>query len=113
MTDAGGNGSGRVLACREHRHHTYRAVARCLLPAAAWIDGEGAWGSLAHCDGRLTVQLHKERAEAENSLREIDATGCGGGCERAHEMVYIEREAAPGGVSGPTPTDAGQHRRDA
>lgn len=81
----------REAACDSHRHRTYRAVARCVWPRAYWIDGEGAWASLAHCNV-LTVELHRTRAKAEQARRFIDDVGCGGRCCRDHEVVRLYRE---------------------
>jgi hypothetical protein len=78
---------------REHRcskvHHRPTAFAKCAWPRAAWVQGDGPYAVLAHCRV-LTVQLHPDPEHAEAAKRTIDETGCGGGCYRAHEVVFLD-----------------------
>ena len=77
---------------------TARIAARCFFKRAIWIAGGKdlstfAYALLAHCHSRhsggLTVTLWPTRAEAEERKGMIDNVGCGGGCYRHHEIVFI------------------------
>jgi hypothetical protein len=78
--------------CPWHRHRSFRTMARCIWPKAAWVQGEGAWASLAWCRV-LTIELYRTRERAEAAKRTIDSTGCGGGCHRVHEIVCLRLES--------------------
>ena len=71
------------------RHRKFRTLARCMIPKAAWVIGEGPVALIAWCKVP-TVSLHPDVETAEESRDFIDATGCGGRCERRHEIVWVE-----------------------
>lgn len=87
-----GSADGRTLTrpgCPT-RHRTPVTVLRCMLPQAAWVLGRGEWASIAP-DGRaLTVKLHLTRESAERALSLIDATACGGFCDRRHYLGRVD-----------------------
>jgi hypothetical protein len=62
--------------------------ARKRWPKAEWIEGNGRYASLAHCQC-LTVCLFETQAEAERAKRAIDSSGCGGRCYKHHEIVDL------------------------
>jgi hypothetical protein len=70
------------------RHRTYRTLANCIWPRAAWVQGDGAYASLAHCHV-LTVWLYDTLEEAEHAKWFIDWHGCGGKCSNHHEIVCL------------------------
>jgi len=57
---------------------------------ARWIDGNGPFALLAHCDV-LTVTLHATVEEAEKDKATIKRTGCGARCLNSHEIVNMRR----------------------
>jgi hypothetical protein len=71
-------------------HRTLPAFASCLFRRAYWVDGEGEWGSVAHCRV-TTVKLFQSEDKARQALRGIDSDGCGGGCVGypGHELVRL------------------------
>ena len=73
--------------CRRS-HKTYRTLARCMFPRAAWIEGEGPIALLAWCDV-LTVSLHLTQSAALEDKEVIDASACGGQCTGRHEVVKL------------------------
>lgn len=79
------------------RHRTFRTLAKCIWPRAAWISGNGRYALLARCRV-LTVSLWTDPAEAEASKRVIDASACGGLCRHAagHEIVQLADPAMAG-----------------
>ena len=78
-----------VRRCRcKQDHRSYLDFAECYWKKAEWVSGEGPFAVLAHCRA-LTVTLHKTREKAEESQRFIDRFGCGGACDRRHEIVQI------------------------
>jgi len=95
---AASTGNGDLLApphvrCKHPYHYTHSAVAKCVWRRAD-VDGRGPWATLAHCRV-LTVHLHQDRADAEDSLDWIHRYGCGAGCTRAHALAYVESKEAP------------------
>ena len=78
---------------RQHRctrsHRTYRTLAGCMFPRAAWITGSGPYATLAWC-GTLTVTLHATPEQAAAAREFIDSYGCGGQCYDRHEIVYLD-----------------------
>lgn len=79
---------------------TWKRLARLRWPKAVWIHGDGPFASVAHCPvytdsshNRIlrwgTVELHKRREDAEEALRIITGSGCGGDCHRDHELVDL------------------------
>lgn len=79
--------------CRicERSHQTDTGRGRCIRKAAVWIRNTSTypvrWALLAHCTGRLTVTLHRNRRDAERARTFIDRTGCGHLCTRHHEIL--------------------------
>lgn len=78
----------RLHRC-EARHRTVRTWAACAFPRAAWIGGNGSYAVLAWC-GDLTVTLHDTAERAQDAQQVIDAAGCGGRCQRRHEVVLLD-----------------------
>jgi hypothetical protein len=77
---------------RQHRctkmHRTERTFMECAIPRAAWVKGEGSFALIAWC--RVpTVWLFSTVEEAEAHQRGIDRSGCGGMCNREHEIVRV------------------------
>ncbi|MGO1385741.1 MAG: hypothetical protein ACTHU1_13275 [Arachnia sp.] len=70
------------------RHRSHRTAARCMIPRSAWILGTGPFAVIAWC-GVPTITLHSNPDEARAALETVDATGCGGRCQRRHELVLI------------------------
>lgn len=77
------------------QHRTFRTMAACIWPRAAWVLGNGPFASVSRCRGRITVQLHNDEQQARSALATIDSTACGGLCSRQHALVRI---ALPGGA---------------
>ena len=77
----------RRCRCSEP-HASYSDFADKHWKEAEWISGDGPYALLAHC-GVLTVTLHPTERKAEESKALIDRTGCGSGCGRRHEIVWI------------------------
>ncbi len=73
------------------RHACWYNLARCLYPKAAWISGEGPVALESHCGRRrdLTVTLHADVEDAEESRQSIDDAGCGSRCVGAHRIVHL------------------------
>lgn len=88
----------RLHQC-SHQHRTLNALLKCLWPRAAWYMGAGRFASLAHCRS-LTVFLYPTLEEAEDAKAGIDRIGCGGGCDRRHEVVSISGPAGAVPESG-------------
>jgi hypothetical protein len=72
-------------------HRSFQSLAKCLLPDATWVSGEGAYASLAWCR-RLTVELHPHLEAAESAKAIIDSSGCGGFCTEVHEVARLDQE---------------------
>lgn len=71
-------------------HRTFNIFARCAVPRAAWVAGEGAYACIAWC--RVpTITLFSDPEEAQKARELIDATACGGACTRRHEVVELVR----------------------
>jgi hypothetical protein len=79
-----------VIECSRcgRRHRTYRTLAECRYPYAAWVNGEGPWATLARCRA-FTLTLHASEAEAVSAKAQIDHTGCGGKCSGKHSVVRL------------------------
>ena len=75
----------RHVACRRHVD-CYKPGH--IWPDAEWITGSGTFASLAYCQV-LTVELHPTMESAAEAKRTIDATGCGHGCRRDHEIAIL------------------------
>jgi len=72
------------------RYSEWQKLARSFWKKeACWIDGDGPWALLAHCRV-LSVSLHRTKEGAEKAMASIDHTGCGGACNRMHEIVYLD-----------------------
>lgn len=70
-------------------YRPYSEAAKSVWPDAEWISGQGRFAVLSHCRARLTVSLHPTAEAAEEALRMIDRTACGGFCCRDHEIVKL------------------------
>ena len=78
----------RLHYCTRH-HRTWRALAGCMFPRAAWIAGDGPFAVLAWC-GVTSVTLHPDADTATAALAAVTAAGCGGRCTRHHELVRLD-----------------------
>lgn len=72
------------------RNVTWQEQTRWEWPQALWIDGDGCFALLAHCKV-LTISLHTRMSNARKWKSMIDSTGCGGGCQRDHEIINLRR----------------------
>lgn len=84
--------SDAVIVWRRHhcdaKHRSARTFLKCAIPRAAWVNGSGEYASIAWC--RVpTVWLFKTPQEAVAAKHQIDSTGCGGGCQRRHQIVRV------------------------
>jgi hypothetical protein len=83
------------MAQSNRLHRAYRRVAKRRWPHTIWTEGQGRWATVSRCQRQrrifpyVTVQLYETRADAESWLRVIDCTGCGGVCQRRHELVDL------------------------
>jgi hypothetical protein len=71
------------------RHRTWRRLARCRWPGAAWVTGEGRFASVSLCPPDVTVMLFREREKAEEAKGLIDRLACGGRCWKRHRLVDL------------------------
>lgn len=74
--------------CPNRSHRTWAAIGRCIWPRAIWVQGSGAWASVAYCRA-TTVMLHETESDARQSLQVIDRFGCSGRCTRRHQLVRL------------------------
>jgi len=74
---------------RTHRTHT--TLAKCIWPRTLWIHGNGPYASVARCGRGITVQLSQTAEEATDAKELIESHGCGGLCQRQHEVIHIPR----------------------
>lgn len=72
-------------------HRTYAALAKCMFPQAAWVQGEGSYACLARSNNNMTVLLCGTQDDANKRKADIDRGGCGGFCTRQHELVLLAR----------------------
>lgn len=77
---------------RNHRcfsqHRTTRTFIKCAIRRLEWVHGTGNLALIAWC--RVpTVTLYSDVTDAESAKRMIDGGGCGGGCNRRHEIVRV------------------------
>ena len=73
------------------QHRTYNKLARCMVPHAEWVTGEGPYAVISWCTVP-TIRLRQTIAEAETARERIDLTGCcGEGCTHRHDLVVIVR----------------------
>lgn len=72
----------------ERKHRTTMTLAKCMFPRAVWINGRGSIALIAWCR-QPSITLWEHTADAVGSKEFIDATGCGGGCNRRHEIVLL------------------------
>jgi hypothetical protein len=84
---------GRVTVYRQHncqrRHRTVNTFMKCAIPRAAWVLGDGPYACIAWC--RVpTVTLFDTLDDAVKARAWIDATACGGRCQRRHQVVRVE-----------------------
>lgn len=72
-------------------HRTYTTLAKCIWPRALWIHGNGPYASVARCGRGTTVALYPNAQDAHDAKALIDNTGCGGLCQRRHEVIHLIR----------------------
>ncbi len=92
-----------------------RALAKRRWPTATWIDGDGPYALLAHCD-TLTITLWPNLDQANRAKRTIDRRACGHACHRNHQIIPLKPNGHPNGHpqnhgTPPTPTDQRTNRR--
>lgn len=75
-------------------HRTWTTFAKCTWPRALWIHGDGPYASVARCGRGTTIQLCQTAADAREMKQLIDNTGCGGLCQRRHEVIRLIRAEA-------------------
>jgi hypothetical protein len=78
-------------------HRTYTTHAKCIWPRALWIHGNGPYASVARCGRGTTIQLSQNTEDATAAKELIDNHGCGGLCQRRHELIELRRPATPTG----------------
>lgn len=83
-----------IIRHASHGHRTYRTLAECRWPRAAWVAGKGPFALVAFCDVP-TVTLHETRESALASKRTIDDSACGGRCYRAHRIFDLSEGVEP------------------
>ncbi|WP_409186711.1 hypothetical protein F9C11_21720 [Amycolatopsis sp. VS8301801F10] len=81
------------------KHRTWRTLAACMWPQAAWISGEGQYATVSRCSESavrqvVSVALHDDLAKAKEALDLINATACGGRCVKDHELIKLERDTS-------------------
>ena len=72
-------------------HRTWTTFAKCVWPKALWVHGDGAYASVARCGRGTTIQLYSSPIEALGAKQLIDSHGCGGLCQRRHEVIRLIR----------------------
>lgn len=74
----------------DRAHRSPATWARCAFPRAHWVTGyhHGAYASVSYCRG-TTVMLWATQTEAEEAVRQIDASACGGACGRNHRVIGL------------------------
>jgi hypothetical protein len=81
-----------VTVWRQHncraQHRTPKTFMKCAVPRAAWVMGSGEFATVAWC-GTPTVELHDTLDQAVKAKALIDSTGCGGRCQRRHQIVRV------------------------
>jgi hypothetical protein len=60
-------------------------------PEALWVTGEGDFACVSDCPPGMTVMLFKTLEEAEEAMRTIDESGCGGRCKKRHRILPVSR----------------------
>lgn len=87
---------------RQHRSET--TFIECVIgKRLCWVIGVGRFATISWCDGRrraryVTVILHEDVDDARKAKAAMDSTGCGGRCQRKHDLVRIDRRG--GGRNG-------------
>ncbi|SLH43741.1 Uncharacterised protein [Mycobacteroides abscessus subsp. massiliense] len=83
----------------ERKHRSEAAFIKCALGhQIAWVVGAGQYATISWCNGRhhrnhyVTVVLAESLGDARKAMAAIDTTGCGGRCQRKHEIVRIANE---------------------
>jgi hypothetical protein len=72
-------------------HRTWATLAKCIWPRALWIHGNGPYASIARCGRGTTIQLCPTATDAQQMKDVIDSSGCGGLCQRRHELIELVR----------------------
>lgn len=70
-------------------HRTWTTLAKCIWPRAIWIHGNGPYASVARCGRGTTVLLAERLEDAQEAKELVDDTGCGGLCQRRHEVIQL------------------------
>jgi len=72
----------------------WRSFARRRWPRAAWISGAGPFATVSDCPPCRTVELHRTRAKAEDTLDFLREYACGHRCTGRHRIVDLAEVAA-------------------
>lgn len=73
----------------QRQHRSFRTLAQCIWPRAAWISGDAALALVSYCGAVTTVSLHRSIDDAECSRVHIDRGGCGHACVKHHELIRL------------------------
>jgi hypothetical protein len=85
----------------QKRHRNYRTFAQCVFHYALWIAGTGQFASVSRCPHsgpgwrKTTVILHQTPAAAFMAREVIDRNGCGGQCQKDHEVICLSMDNDP------------------
>lgn len=72
------------------KHQSYATLAKCLWPRASFRSGDGPYALISKCRrGCPTVTMHRDARKATETLRDLNAAGCGGRCTRNHELIEM------------------------
>lgn len=87
------NTTTAVKKYRAHRcfseHRSTYTWAKCAIPRAVWVQGDGPYALIAWCKVP-SVTLWHTYEEALKSKRLIDNDACGSRCRNDHEIAYID-----------------------
>lgn len=64
-------------------------MGKAAIARAVWIAGTGAYASVSHCDGSISIERHETIRAAEDAKRFMDNAGCCGNCTRAHNVARM------------------------
>lgn len=69
-------------------HHDVRQLARCIVPTATSVTGQGTFATVSRCRS-ATVTLWPTDADAQAALAWLDAHGCGSDCRGHHAVIRL------------------------
>jgi hypothetical protein len=71
------------------RKPDWKRRARRRWRRTCWITGDGPYAVVAHCR-EVSVSLHHTQENADECLRSLARSGCGGACVMDHEIVDLQ-----------------------